>query len=294
MRRVWQAKNCYKAEREWVRREGNEEWMLHSNLAELNSFTDWNDKIGGAGGWLESISKWYGALGGVELYKGDIESGLLNLSTAALCDYVSLVMRANFYSFRRDKMGQLSSQNFNLKLGRLISLGFFEKSSIMAEKMSASYPRSMYYEEYLQNCSFVLRLYLRSLGLSEKIGGLPRIEFPPYLTIMDHFLDEDPSETLCVALVEACDFHVAQSRDYTNSATYEFSEPTFQLYPAEILAILRLRENRGLPPAHIEHTLMDTPNAKLYPIQLPAAYPDFLADFVTRLKTAAPRYADGL
>jgi hypothetical protein len=108
-------------------------------------------------------------------------------------------------------------------------------------------------------------------------------------------LDTDPIVALNSALVEACNYHVAQSRNDTNKEIFDITQTPFQLYPAEILAVIRLREQRGLQQPTVDHPLMDMPTAKLRPpIQHPVIYPEFLVETIAKAKVTASEYTEGL
>jgi len=75
--------------------------------------------------------------------------------------------------------------------------------------------------------------------------------------------------TLCAALEEAlltaCDAHMKYSK-CTQVDLVEFDLPSDILYPVEILAVLRLRETRGLTNPEIDHPLLKTPVGRLHDI----------------------------
>jgi len=243
---------------------------------------------------LSQLSVWYGSLGGIEIYKGDTAAGLANLAIASLCDFVGISVFVNRTRAMNFAYPLYFLSTDALKLARLISLGFFKEAKIIAEKLNGAIYRSEHADVPTQLAKFVLTLCFRSLEIPSPTVYLARPDLDFYRTILVHYLDEDPSACLSSALAESCEYHIEQSRDNTNSGSYDISDKSFQLYPAEILAVLRLREQRGLSQPSIDHSLMDMRTAKLHPIQLPATYPDFLVDIISKMKAAAPRFADGL
>ncbi|MGQ1887835.1 hypothetical protein [Serratia marcescens] len=80
---------------------------------------------------------------------------------------------------------------------------------------------------------------------------------------------EPDIEKFLPALLSACDVHVDRIavtyREHeTIAEQFEFSTPLLAVYPAEILAVLRLRDLLGLPnPGRIDHPLMLTPYAQI-------------------------------
>lgn len=65
-------------------------------------------------------------------------------------------------------------------------------------------------------------------------------------------------------LLDACDVHVSRiglTNKEFDSGKFEFDSPYLAVYPAEILAVLRLRESQGLTAPTLDHPLMKTPYA---------------------------------
>ncbi len=93
--------------------------------------------------------------------------------------------------------------------------------------------------------------------------ALPRD--PAWGQLVAHWREPDPGNWLPI-LVVACDTHVERialtSREL-DSGNFEFGSPFEAVYPAEILAILNLRQSLGLQNPSIDHPLMKTPYAQL-------------------------------
>ncbi|MBB3001916.1 hypothetical protein FHX57_004274 [Paraburkholderia tropica] len=87
---------------------------------------------------------------------------------------------------------------------------------------------------------------------------------PAWGLLVANWREPDPAKLLPI-LMGACDTHVERiavtAREVdTQSAKYEFGSVFEAVYPAEILAVLRLREMIGLTnPESIDHPLMQTP-----------------------------------
>ena len=96
--------------------------------------------------------------------------------------------------------------------------------------------------------------------------ALPRD--PAWAPLVSLWRDPDPNKVLS-ALLSACDVHVNRiAVTYREHETipeeFEFNTPLLAVHPTEILAVLRLRDLRGLPnPTHIDHPLMQTPYAQI-------------------------------
>ncbi|MBN3857764.1 hypothetical protein G3N59_30700 [Paraburkholderia sp. Ac-20340] len=91
---------------------------------------------------------------------------------------------------------------------------------------------------------------------------------PAWGLLVANWREPDPAKLLPI-LVQACDTHVERiavtGREVdVESAKYEFGSVFEAVYPAEILAVLRLREMEGLSnPERIDHSLMQTPYARI-------------------------------
>jgi hypothetical protein len=91
---------------------------------------------------------------------------------------------------------------------------------------------------------------------------------PAWGLLVANWREPDPAKLLPI-LMTACDTHVERiavtGREVdTQSAKFEFGSTFEAVYPAEILAVLRLREMAGLTnPEQIDHPLMQTPYARI-------------------------------
>lgn len=93
--------------------------------------------------------------------------------------------------------------------------------------------------------------------------GLPRD--PAWGYLVSCWSDPDADRLLPI-LNSACDVHVERiglsARD-TDSGQYEFCSIFWAVHPAEILAVMRLRDMLGLANPQLEHPLMNTPYAQI-------------------------------
>jgi len=111
---------------------------------------------------------------------------------------------------------------------------------------------------------FVLNLYAQWSGKPFPLDGLPLQSMQTYEPLLSLWQTEDLG-ALEKALLSACDFHMERS-SYSDSAP-EFYNPETILFPVEILAVLRLREAKGLINPDIDHPLMQTPIGRLREIK---------------------------
>ena len=127
--------------------------------------------------------------------------------------------------------------------------------------------------------TFALKLYGEWQGRGTVPDGPPLAPLGPYEQLLASWRSDDPG-SLVSGVIAAANYHVARSREHTNDVTFEFADEFFQLYPAEILAVYRLREQAGLANPEVGHPLFATPLGRLQPIVPPKSDP--LLDGVLR------------
>ena len=102
--------------------------------------------------------------------------------------------------------------------------------------------------------NFVLGMFCKWQGLDwSEYRSRTRHMF--YSSLIDR-LFETEDESLESLLREACDFHIAQSRNLSEREHPEFDRPFARVYPAEILAFLSVRRSAGLSNQDVDHPLM--------------------------------------
>ncbi len=77
----------------------------------------------------------------------------------------------------------------------------------------------------------------------------------------------DIPTSLAATLMKLCDYHCTKMED-RGGRLPEFNPSPFSLYPVEILAIYKVREQLGLETPIIAHPLMSTPLASLAPREI--------------------------
>ncbi len=112
---------------------------------------------------------------------------------------------------------------------------------------------------------FVLNLYAQWTGKPFPLEGLPVISMEAYEPLLSLWQTEDLT-ALEQALFVACDLHMERSK-LSQVESFEFIDEVDILHPAEILAVLRLREAKGLANPAIDHPLMQTPVGRLFEIK---------------------------
>ena len=109
-------------------------------------------------------------------------------------------------------------------------------------------------------------LQLYSLWRKTEINwqNYPKAKIGVYRSLFDAW--DDPAK-LGHALEMCCDYHCLRTGE---SGFQEFYDSPFNVLPAEILAVYRLREMQGLTTPRIEHELLNTPLGELpEPVQCP-------------------------
>jgi hypothetical protein len=136
---------------------------------------------------------------------------------------------------------------------------------------------------------FMARLYAlwRGCAIDTKAG--PLRDAGLYQPVLDHWHDD---VGYAAALLQACDYHCARS--VSSSKEYrEFWYTPFQVFPAEILAVQRVRqESVGSAPA-VSHPLLDTPLGQV-PASIVLPHDELLQRVIARVQAdlSGPKEAD--
>jgi len=124
---------------------------------------------------------------------------------------------------------------------------------------------------------FMARLYTIWKGDTTTPRQEPLWRLGIYQDLIRHWNDD---EAFAAALLRACDFHCDRTAQLTDEDT-EFWRMPFQVFPAEIIAIQRIREERvGHTPA-VSHPLLDTPISRP-PASVPLPEDELLASVRAR------------
>ena len=106
---------------------------------------------------------------------------------------------------------------------------------------------------------------------------------------------DEAAQTLC----QLCNLHVQYSNPFPegdeddNLSGFEFDTPIRAIWPTEIFAWLRLRQERGLPLPEVEHPLLDQPLGRFEPnIPTHWEHEPWFVELVQKLAAYHPRYAD--
>jgi hypothetical protein len=123
----------------------------------------------------------------------------------------------------------------------------------------------------------MLRLYClwRKAKLDEERFSQSKLGV--YREVLDAWRDEG---ALAAALARACDYHARQAR--RDEIVSEFAYFPANVFPAEILAVYRVRRDLRLPTPDVQHPILAMPLARP-----PASIPSTPDDVLDRLMTAA-------
>lgn len=109
----------------------------------------------------------------------------------------------------------------------------------------------------------------------------------------------DDPDLAAATLCKLCNLHVKFSNPFPEGDNddhlvgIEFDTPIRSLWPTEIFAWLRLRQERGLPLPDVEHPLLDQPLGHFDPEVTRNWQPEpWFVDFVDKLAQFNPRYKD--
>lgn len=125
---------------------------------------------------------------------------------------------------------------------------------------------------------FMARLYACWRGYSIDTENASLRNVGIYQRLWDTWKDD---QAYINALLQACDFHTARTAPLDNEFT-EFWEPPLQVFPAEILAVQRIRQEQiGTTPV-VLHPLLDTPLGRV-PMTIPILHDELLTQVIARV-----------
>jgi hypothetical protein len=201
-----------------------------------------------------------------------------------------------------------SFNDFALALARAVVLGCRQDAEELAEILCTGLAdirnrsddppyvgKYCYFHGIRNSCvaPFILQLYSQARGIQFPLdlhNANPLASMQTYAPLFQLWQTTD-MDALQQALFVACDTHLELSKYSTKYATLEFSRSTDMLYPAEILMLLRLREEAGLTTPAFDHPLLNTPVGHLYPVRSVPHPPDLDKALANCLHWIAVTYA---
>lgn len=306
--RYWKPERFAREASNWLTREGNRELLLEQNLAEIQAFLDGTEPnfgeslkklLQGSFGArkkpdfrsavfaLEFLAVWYETSAAARLFWND-PAGYEDLSTAFDCRAWEICLFHSEYirrpSEKRNQSRNLNRTTFQLAVG--IALERFDEATRMGKYLVSGIRAGMFYDtETVTLANFLIRLLCdwRGFSIPDELGSaLPEC----FVTILQQWKLRNPSG-LDEALLRACDYHSENCRWDSDEKTFELSGTFSRLFPAEILAVIRLRRSLGLTCAIPDHPVMNIPSAKL-----PEIAPSVRFQLLERLIEKAARELD--
>lgn len=135
--------------------------------------------------------------------------------------------------------------------------------------------------------AFLIGLFSQVFSIETAFQSLKPIH-PAYVALLQHWNAPDAADFV-PAMQAATEFHIKQSRESTDSVSYEFDDYFNRIFPVELLAVQSLRRRNQLPEIEIGHPLVDDTWATI--TRLPNARPDpLLLAVEARLKNEYPLF----
>gem|GEM_PF-4683099 len=169
------------------------------------------------------------------------------------------------YNVLRQRFSQEWGRDRNIdhvidEAGRLLALAWALGDMKVVEWMSEElirFPQNFNGWKINPLQPMLLQLYAFWRNIEINWQNYPKARFGVYRNLFDAW--NEPAK-LRTALEMCCDYHLLR----TGEAGYqEFYDSPFNIVPAEILAVYRLREMQGLPTPTVEHELLNSPLGKL-------------------------------
>lgn len=160
-----------------------------------------------------------------------------------------------------------------VSLGICIALGWLDYARELRDRISYSLEHDMVNDGYdsfgrRRTQHFLIRLlnsHDNVVDIHSKKGIRCAYDVPLFNDVISRW-QSDSSEQLSDSLIALCDRHTHQCRQdsFNNSRYYDFENISLEYYlPIEILAIYKLRAERGLSNPELDHPIMRTPLAEL-------------------------------
>ena len=195
-------------------------------------------------------------------------------------DWRALELRyRGMYSARRPDLGNWPRQFWDsMKAAGPLMLSQWELGEVCAERFlqmaekdqRVNQPPATRRVNHNTNDVFLIGLFSQAFDRPTTFTPrLPLIE--PYQQLLDVWRTADETKFQS-AMQAASEFHISRAKGSTNHKFYEFDTAFDGVFPAELLAVMALRQRDGLPAFAAGHLLVDGPWQVIS--QLPEAAPD--------------------
>lgn len=217
---------------------------------------------------LEDLVPWYGSTGAREILDGNPD-GWRAIQQCLMCRYWALRIGAHRYDrdARPDRPNVDLVSNAALALVHAVALGNNDVSAWIGDRMVRSLDDGAFGSwQHTPFEPFALKLWGMAVGREISYAGRGIRSLGVYQGVLDAWNDAAGLER---ALYAACDYHL---KNATPGAGFpEFQWPPYDLFPAEVLAIVEVRKRMRMDTPEIDHPLMRSPLAS--PPPLPVMFP---------------------
>lgn len=257
-------RNLYEEVVRWSARPNNREFMFVEPQKRLEDFCSGVSVPAGVVlTRLQFLAAWYSATTVAALVERDSASHeQLRLAHGfGLCE--ARLARGLFKADQRPKKtARLSRNTFALAVARAAALGLVEDCTALGRILVEEFETGLFHRDLSMVAPFVLSLFSLWQGLGPARSTSDIAEPEEYRDILASWQTAS-TEKLGELLERACELHLARAHEDTDDDTFEFSDHVYALYPVEILMVLRLRNERGLPLPALEHPLLSMPMGRL-------------------------------
>jgi hypothetical protein len=144
-----------------------------------------------------------------------------------------------------------------LCLHHLLASGEWERAAWLGERMENDFgkgPFGAWAGTPMEPFSVTLYQIWKQIPVGRGLPGPETLR--PYRGVLETWTQS--AEAFGAAVKEACDYHLRRIEDPSDEDFPEFYYPLYDVFPAEILAILRIRRRAGLETPPISHPLLET------------------------------------
>jgi hypothetical protein len=230
---------------------------------------------------LDGLGTVEGIAGVVGIWQGE-PSGWSILQTAFACMSWNVRIFAGLYQRRRIQRGFEFSSPQNMA-ARCLAHAVATKEDVFADWCGRimlhnfTTGEGLYDRWFRPFEPFMVHLFARWKNLPVPPSALPCPPLGVYQELLDRWNSEPD---FAAAVVKICDYHGEHSVE-GQIAHAEFVRIPHNVFPAEVLAVKRVREEEGLPWPTVDHPLLNTPLA-----HLPPALPRIQNDLLDRVADA--------
>jgi hypothetical protein len=230
-----------------------------------------------------SIAMWEYQLGSFQVLMGD-SSGWGHLYLAVECDVWRIRILLHQHSTTEEPDKEFAATHDTaLALASAIAL----RDDALADWCGALLAREFAHPVFLTDWEhspvfqFLTWMYALWRGVTIDAHHAPVGSFGVYGQVIANWGDD--AAQVC-ALHKACEYHCAQAiPDETEQIMPEFTDPPYIVFPGEILAILRVREELIGRRVEIDHPLMNSPLGTVPPT-IPKLHDPLIEQFKARVQ----------